>query len=97
MTAYLIVNHNVIDAERLGAYAAAAAGPLGVGTDSKVLVADEATEALEGTTPGTRTIVLEFESKEKARELINSPEYQAIAGERLESTSDHFTILVDGL
>jgi len=41
-------------------------------------------------------VVLQFESKEKAKELYESGEYQAVIGKRLRATSKHFAILVQG-
>ena len=42
-------------------------------------------------------MILQFDSKEKAKELYESGAYQAIIGKRLEATSKHFAILVQGL
>jgi uncharacterized protein (DUF1330 family) len=41
--------------------------------------------------------MVRFESREKAREIYRSGEYQAIVGKRLAATSRHFAILVDSL
>jgi uncharacterized protein (DUF1330 family) len=46
---------------------------------------------------GRQTVVLQFDSKEKARELYESGAYQAVIGKRLDATSKHFAILVQGL
>ena len=56
-----------------------------------------ATELVEGEGASTHTVVLRFESKDKAREIYESGEYQAIIGQRHGATSNHFAVLVDGL
>ena len=40
-------------------------------------------------------VVLEFESIEQAKKLYTSPEYQAVIGQRFDST-DSALIIVDG-
>ena len=54
-------------------------------------------QRLEGETSGHQTVVLKFDSMEKAREIYESGEYQAMVGKRLEGTSKHFAVLVNGL
>ena len=49
---------------------------------------------LEGD-PGDQTVVLEFESKEKALEIYRSGAYQDVVGTRLGATSKHFAVVVD--
>jgi uncharacterized protein (DUF1330 family) len=46
-----------------------------------IIVHDEP-EVVEGTWHGTRTVVLEFDSVDAARNWYGSSEYQAVAGER---------------
>ena len=95
MTAYLIVNYDVDDAEGYGEYQKGAMGALRIGSDTGVKALDGDTETIEGTGAGKQTVILEFESKDKAREIYNSGEYQAIVGQRHAATSNHFAILVD--
>ena len=96
MTAYLIVNYSVDDRDMYKAYQKGAGPALGIGSDCKVLVLDPASEQLEGEGAGHQTVVLEFESKEKAKELYESGDYQAVLPNRLNATSNHFAVLVDG-
>jgi len=96
MPAYLIVNYKLENPDVYGEYAAAAGPAIKIGTEAQLLALDPASSTLEGD-PGHQTIVLKFESKERARELYESGEYQAVIGKRLESTSKHFAVLVDGL
>ena len=57
---------------------------------------DPATEQIEGEGAGKQTVVLKFESMEKAKEIYDSGEYQAVIGKRHDATSKHFAVLVNG-
>lgn len=96
MTAYLIVNYDVENPELYGEYQQGAAPALKVGSECKLLVLDPATEQVEGKGAGAQTVVLEFESVEKAKEIYNSGEYQAVIGKRHDATSKHFAVIVNG-
>lgn len=96
MTAYLIVNYNVDDKDGYKEYQKGAGPALKIGSDTKLLALDHASERLEGDTAASQTVVLEFESKEKAREIYESGDYQAVLPLRLGATSSHFAVLVDG-
>ena len=97
MPAYLVVNYKVENPELYGEYAQAAGPAMKIGSEAQILAFDPASERLEGDTAGHQTIVLQFESKERAKELYDSGEYQAIIGKRLDATSGHFAVLVNGL
>ena len=96
MAAYLIVNYSIDDADAYKAYQKGAGPALGIGADCKLLVLDSETELIEGESAGHQTVVLEFESKEKAKEIYQSGDYQAVLPTRLNATSQHFAVLVDG-
>jgi len=96
MAAYLIVNYNVEDVDAYKEYQKGAGPALRIGSDCKLLVLDHNSERMEGETTATQTVVLEFESKDKAREIYESGEYQAVLPTRLGATSSHFAVLVDG-
>jgi uncharacterized protein (DUF1330 family) len=96
MSAYLIVNYSVQDADAFGQYQKGAGPALRIGSECKVLVLDTASEQVEGEGAGHQTVVLEFESKAKAREIYQSGEYQAVLATRLGATTGHFAVLVDG-
>lgn len=96
MPAYLIVNYTVEDPDLYAEYQKGGAPALKVGADSKLLVFDQASETIEGEDLGTTTVVLEFESMEKAREIYESGDYQAVIGKRHAATSRHFAVLVNG-
>jgi uncharacterized protein (DUF1330 family) len=97
MSAYLIVNYDVDDAEMYADYQGGALGALRIGTECDVVVFDTDTQQVEGAGAGAQTVVLKFESMEKAKEIYNSGEYQAIIGKRHAATSKHFALLVNGL
>ena len=96
MSAYLIVNYDVDDAEAYGQYQQGAGPALRVGSECQVLVLDPASEQVEGDGAGKQTVVLQFESMEKAKEIYHSGEYQAVLPTRLGATSKHFALLVNG-
>jgi len=96
MPAYLIVNYSVQNSDAFAEYQKGAGPALGIGSGTKVLVLDPDTEQLEGEGAGHQTVVLEFESKEKAKEIYESGEYQAVLSTRLNATTAHLAVLVDG-
>jgi uncharacterized protein (DUF1330 family) len=95
MSTYLVVNSTIDDAELLAEYSRAVGPTLAI-VPVKVLAADTETKAVEGTPPGSRTVILEFESEDDFHKWYDSPEYQAIVGKRLGATTG-FGILVQGL
>lgn len=96
MTAYLIVNYDIDDADGYKAYQKGAGPALKIGSDAKLLVLDHNSVHMEGESAGSNTVVLEFESMEKAREIYDSGEYQAVLPGRLAATSKQFAVLVEG-
>ncbi len=94
MPAYLIVNYTIEDLELYKSYQREAVPSLGIGTDCMVRVLDGHSETLEGDA-GQQTVVLEFESKKRAKEIYESGQYQAVLPNRLNATSKHFAVLVD--
>lgn len=95
MTAYLIVNYNIDDADAYKSYQKGAAPALKIGSEAKLLVLDHASNGVEGEA-GTNTVVLEYESMDKAKEIYESGDYQAVLPTRLNATSNHFAVLVEG-
>ena len=96
MSAYLIVNYDVDNPELYADYQGGALPALRIGTECEVLVLDPDSEQIEGQGAGKQTVVLKFESMEKAKEIYESGEYQAIVGKRHDATSKHFAVLVNG-
>jgi uncharacterized protein (DUF1330 family) len=70
--------------------------PSMAGRTAKVLVVDEDPEVLEGEWPHRRTIVMEFESVDAARDWYRSPEYQAAVPLR-QAAADASVVIVPGL
>ena len=68
-----------------------------VSDQGELVVFDPQSERVEGETAGHQTVVLKFESKEKAKAVYESGAYQAIVGTRLGATSGHFAVLVNGM
>ena len=96
MPAYLIVNYNIADADAYKTYQKGAGPALKIGSECKVLVLDPASECVEGENVGQQTVVLEFESKERAKEIYESGDYQTVLPTRLDATTEHFAVIVDG-
>ncbi len=96
MPAYLIVNYNVEDPEKYGEYSAAAGPVLKIGENAKLVAFDGDSQKLEGS-PGHQTVVLAFDSMDEAKEAYHSGEYQKVAKVRLDATSNHFAVLVNGI
>ena len=61
----------------------------------RVIVADDVPELIEGSWHGKRTVVLEFDSVEAARNWYRSPEYQGIVGLR-HAAADSNAVIVAG-
>lgn len=97
MPAYLIVNYTVDDPELYGEYQSEAGTALEIGAGTELVVFDTATRVLEGDGAGAQTVVLEFDSVQKARDVYESEAYQAVVGKRLAATSRHFAVLVEGI
>ena len=97
MPAFLVVNFNVENPELYGEYSTAAVPALQIGEACQVRAYDAKSDRLEGETAGHQTVILEFESKEKARQIYESGAYQEVIGKRFDATSNHFAVLVDGI
>ncbi len=60
---------------------------------AKLVGVDEQVEAVEGSWPFTRTVIIEFPSKKLARAWYESDEYQAVVGLRHDSTTSNLVIV----
>ncbi len=96
MPAFLIVNYNVENADQYGEYSAAAGPVLKIGEACQLVAFDGNSEKLEGS-PGHQTVVLSFDTMEQAKEAYHSGEYAKLAKVRLDATSNHFAVLVNGI
>jgi uncharacterized protein (DUF1330 family) len=89
---YVIVTEVIHDPAAMEEYAKLA-GPSLAEHDATVLVADENVEILEGGWHGERTVVLEFESVEKARQWYDSAGYRAARPVRQAAADSNVAIL----
>jgi uncharacterized protein (DUF1330 family) len=78
---YAVFTEQINDPAALGAYARAAM-PTIAAAGGRAVVASPADEVLEGDWFGNQTVILEFPTVEAARAWYNSPEYQAVVGQR---------------
>ena len=91
MAAYFIAQYTVTNPTLYAEYSAGA-GPTLAAHGAELVAFDAAAEAVEGTAPGAQTVIIKFESTEKAKAWYNSPEYQAVVGKRLEATTGYAVI-----
>ncbi|WP_026239531.1 DUF1330 domain-containing protein [Parafrankia discariae] len=73
---YVILTENIHDPAGMAAYSRVSGATLAE-YGAAVRVVDDNVELIEGEWPGRRTVVLEFESVEQAREWYHSAGYQA--------------------
>ena len=95
MSAYVIVDITVTDPERYEDYKKLAP-PAIAAYGGKYVVRGGKSEKLEGNWEPHRIVILQFESTEKAKEFINSPEYREARALRHETASSNM-IVVEGL
>ena len=95
MSTYLVVNSTIDDPDMLAKYLEAAGATLGI-VPLKLLAIDTESKPVEGTAPGPRTVILEFDSEKDFHTWYDSPEYQAIIGKRHAATTG-FAVLVNGV
>jgi uncharacterized protein (DUF1330 family) len=95
MPAYFVAQYVVNDQDLYQEYAQGA-GPTIAAYGGELLSLDVAAETIEGEPPGPQTVVLKFESAEKAREWYESADYQAVVGKRLAATKG-FAVIAESL
>ena len=95
MSVYIIARFNIHDRSEYDKYSA---GFLGVFEkfDGKMLSIDEDPMVLAGAWDDTRSVIIEFPSKESALAWLNSEDYQAIAKHRNAGSTAN-SVLVEGL
>ena len=89
---YVIFTSEIHDRERYDRYLEKAV-PTILQYGGRPLVACDGPEVVEGRWDGSRVVVLEFDSRDAARRWYNSPEYQAIIGERQASAEAKVAIV----
>ncbi len=92
MAHYIIAQIDIQDREK---YAQYEAGFMDVFTSykGKLLSVDENVSLLEGKWPATRTVLIEFPSKEEALAWYESEEYQSLAKHRFAASSADIVIV----
>ncbi|OAA25824.1 hypothetical protein UG55_101925 [Frankia sp. EI5c] len=73
---YVILTETIHDPAGMAAYSRHSGGSLAE-HGGRVLVVDDDVEVREGTWPGSRTVVIEYDSVEQARAWYESAGYQA--------------------
>ena len=86
MAAYFIAQYVVNDPKLYREYQIAGGSTIQA-FGGELVAFDVAAETIEGTPPGPQTVIVKFESVEKAKAWYHSPEYQAVVGKRLAATS----------
>lgn len=94
MTAYVVAQISIHDRARYDRYVAGFM-PVLQRHGGRLLVADEGPEVLEGAWARDKLIILAFPDKAAARAWAASPDYQAIAVDRLAAT-DGVVLLAEG-
>ncbi|WP_374470133.1 DUF1330 domain-containing protein [Phenylobacterium sp.] len=94
MTCYLVGRIAIHDRERYGRYAAAFL-PVLKAHGGRLLASEETPEALEGEWDGRKLVLLAFEDRAAALRWAESPEYRAIAEDRI-AGSDAIVVLAEG-
>ena len=95
MPAYIIVEIDIVDPVGYEEYKKLAGATVD-NYGGKYIVRGGKTEVLEGDWKPKRIVVLEFESADRAKEWLNSPEYAPIRQMRFASAISHM-ILVEGV
>ena len=95
MAAYIIVDSNVHNPDRMKDYADKVRGTMAA-FGGKPIVSAPNPEVIEGEWSPQRIVVLEFPDAATARALYDSPEYQEILQIRFEAANDRL-LLVEGL
>jgi uncharacterized protein (DUF1330 family) len=95
MAAYFIAQYVVNDPKLYREYQGGAGATIQA-FGGEIVAFDVAAETIEGTPPGPQTVIVKFESTEKAKAWYRSPEYQAVVGKRLAATKG-FAIIAQSM
>jgi uncharacterized protein (DUF1330 family) len=94
MPAYFIAQYVVNDNDLYQEYAQGAGPTIGA-HGGEMVSFDVGAETIEGEPPGPQTVILKFDSVEKAKAWYDSAEYQAVVGKRLAATTGYAIISKD--
>ena len=95
MSAYLIVEIDITDPAKFQRYRELVP-PIIEKYGGRYIVRGGGTEVLEGNWDPKRIVVLEFETAQKAKDFMESEEYQPVKKMRLESANTNM-VLVEGV
>jgi uncharacterized protein (DUF1330 family) len=95
VSAYVIVDIEVHDPQGYEAYKQAAPGTVEL-YGGKYLARGGQAEVLEGDIHPARVVILEFESVQRARQWLNSPEYAPARAQR-HKTATTKMVVVEGI
>jgi uncharacterized protein (DUF1330 family) len=91
---YVIFTEDIHDEAGINVYGQQAL-PTVLQAGGQIIVADDAPELIEGSWHGKRTVVLEFDSVEAARNWYQTPDYQRVRGLR-HAAADSNAVIVAG-
>ena len=89
---YVILTEEIHDPAGMAAYKEAS-GPATMAHGATILAVDTNVQLLEGEWHGTQTVIVEFESVERAREWYESPEYQTAVALRQSASTCNVAIV----
>ena len=95
MAGYILIDSDITDEALFGEFAGKV-GDVVEAYGGKYLARAGATEVVRGDFTPHRVVIIEFESVERAREYVNSPEYAEITG-MLERSANVTEIIVEGV
>jgi uncharacterized protein (DUF1330 family) len=95
MPAYLVAMMTVTNPDAYEGYRKLAASAIAK-HGGRFLARGGKFEVLEGSFPGSRVVVVEFESFDKAKDFYDSPEYLAAREQRRGATSVFNLLVVEG-
>ena len=95
MSVYVIAQLKFTRRELYNRYQSRFAGVF-VNFEGKLLVADERPIVLEGNWQRDKVVIMEFPDENRARQFLESPEYQAIAVDR-KAGADGLVLMLRGL
>lgn len=94
MAAFFIAQYEVKDPALYAEYSQGA-GPTLAAHGAELVAFDVAAESVEGTSPGSQTVIIKFADTAAAKAWYNSPDYQKVVGKRLAATEGYAVISQD--
>lgn len=95
MSHYIVAQIDIVDRDEYRKYEAGFL-EIFLKYEGKILAGSEEPSVLEGAWPFTRTVIIEFPSKESALAWYQSDEYQALAKHRFAASTANM-VLLEGL